>query len=318
MSQRDIASLTGRPLSSINRIVKAFRDEQRLENLPRGSRSKATTDDEDRMIVAAAVDDPTLTAKEIQAELNLQVSVKTIRNRLHEAGLRSRVPARKPLLSAVNRQKQLQFAQEHTSWSPADWENVLFSDESTFTTRWDQRQRIWRADNTRFQAPYLQRVASSGRCAVSVWGAVSKDGLGPLIRLDGRFNSASYKELVETVLLPYALNGPFSDGCFYFQQDCSPIHKARSVRELLEDRGVMTLDWPPQGADMNIIENAWGAMKKALSNRPLHRGSKYELWAAVEAEWERLRASDLFARLFESLPRRMAAVVAAGGDFTKY
>ncbi|KAG0445027.1 hypothetical protein HPB47_002800 [Ixodes persulcatus] len=70
--KRDIASLTGRPLSSINRIVKAFRDEQRLENLPRGSRSKATTDDEDRMIVAAAVDDPTLTAKEIQAELNLQ------------------------------------------------------------------------------------------------------------------------------------------------------------------------------------------------------------------------------------------------------
>ncbi|KAG0426015.1 hypothetical protein HPB47_026834 [Ixodes persulcatus] len=148
MSQRDIASLTGRPLSSINRIVKAFRDEQRLENLSRGSRSKATTDDEDRMIVAAAVDDPTLTAKEIQAELNLQVSVKTIRNRLHEAGLRNRVPPRKPLLSAVNRQKRLQFAQEHASWSPADWENVLFSDESTFTTRWDQRQRIWRADNT--------------------------------------------------------------------------------------------------------------------------------------------------------------------------
>ncbi|KAG0435572.1 hypothetical protein HPB47_018409 [Ixodes persulcatus] len=191
MSQRDIASLAGRPLSSINRIVQAFGDDQRLENLSRGSRSKATTDDEDRMIVAAAVDDPTSTAKEIQAELNLQVSVKTIRNRLHEAGLRSRVPARKPLLSAVNRQKRLQFAYEHASWSLADCENVLFSDESTFTTRWDQRQRIWRADNT--------------------------------------------------------------------------------------------------------------------------RGSKDELWAAVEAEWVRLRASDLFARLFESLPRRLAAVVAAGG-----
>ncbi|KAG0434685.1 hypothetical protein HPB47_018941 [Ixodes persulcatus] len=199
MSQRDIASLAGRPLSSINRIVQAFGDDQRLENLSRGSRSKATTDDEDRMIVAAAVDDPTSTAKEIQAELNLQVSVKTIRNRLHEAGLRSRVPARKPLLSAVNRQKRLQFAYEHASWSLADCENVLFSDESTFTTRWDQRQRIWRADNTRFQAPYLQRVASSGRFAVSVWGAVSKDGLGPLICLDGRFNTASYKELIETV-----------------------------------------------------------------------------------------------------------------------
>uniref|UniRef100_A0A6B0UKW5 Putative tc1 transposase tc1-like transposase n=1 Tax=Ixodes ricinus TaxID=34613 RepID=A0A6B0UKW5_IXORI len=114
------------------------------------------------------------------------------------------------------------------------------------------------------------------------------------------------------------MDGPFSDGCFYLQQDRSRIHMARSVTELLEDRGVMVLEWPPQGPDMNIIENVWGAMKKSLSHRPLHRRLADDLWAAVEAEWERLRASDLVTSLFECMPRRMASVLAAGGDFTKY
>lgn len=48
-----------------------------------------------------------------------------------------------------------------------------------------------------------------------MWGAISKDGLGPLVRLDGRFNAATYKDLLDTVMLPYALDGPFRDGVFF-------------------------------------------------------------------------------------------------------
>ncbi|KAG0438028.1 hypothetical protein HPB47_017179, partial [Ixodes persulcatus] len=142
----------------------------------------------------------------------------------------------------------------------------------------------------------MQRVASSGRCAVSVWGAMSKDGVGPLVRLDGRFTAEAYSGLIDTVLLPHALDGPFGDGFFYFQQDRSPVHMTAAVTRCLEDRGVMVLEWPPQGADMNPIENVGGAMKDSVDDP----------WATVEAEWERLLESDLAERLFESLPRRMA------------
>ncbi|KAG0434048.1 hypothetical protein HPB47_019386 [Ixodes persulcatus] len=169
-----------------------------------------TTGDEDRMIVAAAVYDPTLTAKEIRNELGLRVSVSTIRERLHEAGLRSRVPARKPMLSANNRHKRLLFAQEHSSWTVADWQNVVFTDESAFTDALGQASA-----DLASRPDQGSRVASSGRCSVSVWGALSKDGLGPLVRLDGRFNAARYIDVVETVLLPYVMDGPFSDGYFY-------------------------------------------------------------------------------------------------------
>lgn len=151
-----------------------------------------------------------------------------------------------------------------------------------------------------------------------MWGAISSHGLGPLVRIEGRFNAAAFEDIVDSVVIPYALDGPFADGLYYLQHDRSPIHMARSVKHLLDERGVMVIEWPPQGADMNIIENVWGAMKKSLSSRQLQGGSRDALWQAVEEEWQRLRATDFAARLFESIPRRVAAVVSAKGDFTKY
>lgn len=151
-----------------------------------------------------------------------------------------------------------------------------------------------------------------------MWGALSKEGLGPLVRIEDRFNAAAYCDLIKRVVVPYALDRPFPDGLYFFQQDRSPIHMAKSTTRFQEQLGVMLLEWPPQGADMNICENVWGAMKKALSRQPIQCGSQDALWAAIQEEWERLRASDLVTRLFDSLPRRMGAVVAAGGEFTKY
>ncbi|KAH9374822.1 hypothetical protein HPB48_021142 [Haemaphysalis longicornis] len=76
----------------------------------------------------------------------------------------------------------------------------------------------------------LQRISSSGRCAVSVWGAISSHGLGPLVRMEGRFNAAAYEDIVDSVVINYALDGPFADRLYYWQYDRSPIHMARSLQ----------------------------------------------------------------------------------------
>ncbi|KAH7977305.1 hypothetical protein HPB49_000498 [Dermacentor silvarum] len=90
----------------------------------------------------------------------------------------------------------------------------------------------------------------------------------------------------------------------------SPVHTAKKVDGLLQQRGVTVLMWPPQSPDLNIIEDVWGRMKTSLSRLCLYGKSADDLWAAVNEEWERLKCDSSFTEaLYRSLPERMKAVV---------
>lgn len=175
------------------------------------------------------------------------------------------------------------------------------------------------AISCRYLPNYTQSVLSSGRCSVSVWGAISKDGLGPLVRLEGPFTASRYCDVITRHLVPYALDGPFSDGCYFFQHDRSPIHKARIVQSLLEEHAVCQLEWPPCGADLNPVENVWGMLKKRLSTRANRGRTADTLWQAIAQEWESLRGRpEITESLYESMPTRINKVLENGGHFTSY
>ncbi|KAH9362357.1 hypothetical protein HPB48_018009 [Haemaphysalis longicornis] len=70
-----------------------------------------------------------------------------------------------------------------------------------------------------------------------------RDGLGALHRIEGSLTAEKYSEILEYVMIPYALDGPFPDGDYLFQQDLAPVHTAKSVKKSLTDRGVHQLEW---------------------------------------------------------------------------
>lgn len=79
----------------------------------------------------------------------------------------------------------------------------------------------------------MQRVAASGRTVVSVWGIVAKEGLSPLVRIQGKFRAERYCDILKDVALPYLAHGPFPDEDYVFQHDRSPVHTAKKVEALL-------------------------------------------------------------------------------------
>ena len=68
---------------------------------------------------------------------------------------------------------------------------------------------------------------------------------------------------------------------------------------------------------MNIIEHVWNYLDRQVrTGDPLHHNPA-ELWAALLEEWDGIKG-DYVEELFESMPRRVQALLAAKGQCTLY
>ena len=77
----------------------------------------------------------------------------------------------------------------------------------------------------------------------------------------------------------------------------------------------MLPNWPPQSPDISIIENVWNSVKQLIANRDI--STCEQLWTAVKEEWDHL-SNNFITNLYESLPKRNAAVITAKGYNKKY
>ena len=106
---------------------------------------------------------------------------------------------------------------------------------------------------------------------------------------------------------------------WWFQQDGDSKHTAAAVQAWLEQNtpNFIAKDiWPANSPDLNIIENVWSIMDVELAKK---RYRTYEgLKAAIRKIWQEKVTLDYVRALYDSLPRRWAAVVRAEGHPTKY
>ena len=156
-SSRRVAMAFNTSRQSIDRIRQRYTASGDVKDLPRPGRPRATNRAENRLITNTSLRNrftnaPTTTRRirQQRGAGGIPVSVQTIRNRLHAAGLNSRLPAEKPCLSQRHRAARLQFARNHVRWNRQQWRTVTFSDESRFCLRHiDGRLRVWRRNGER-------------------------------------------------------------------------------------------------------------------------------------------------------------------------
>ena len=87
------------------------------------------------------------------------------------------------------------------------------------------------------------------------------------------------------------------------------------MQEWLHEAGVTCIDFPPYSPDLNPIENLWSVLAREVEKTPC--STMEELQDIVAEVWEKASRS-LMTKLAESMPRRIAAVIAAAGSHTKY
>ncbi|KAH9363056.1 hypothetical protein HPB48_014162 [Haemaphysalis longicornis] len=85
----------------------------------------------------------------------------------------------------------------------------------------------------RYLPSFVRDVLASGRCSVNVWGAISAQGLGRLVRLPRAFNAAAYRNLLDEHLLPYICGGSFPADFFFIAAGPEPYTYCKDGENVL-------------------------------------------------------------------------------------
>ena len=94
LSQRHVAIVFGVSQSVVSRMWNRFITTRNVRHLHAGGRERSTNEVQDQLLVVQAwrhqFDNATTLRRDFQNATGVRISTQTIRNRLHDAGLRSR------------------------------------------------------------------------------------------------------------------------------------------------------------------------------------------------------------------------------------
>lgn len=150
------------------------------------------------------------------------------------------------------------------------------------------------------------------------WGAFGHEGRTELVAFDSRVNGEVIRGLYERVLPSLIQPGDI------FMHDNAPVHTARIVKQLLDELRIEIMIWPPYSPDLNPIENLWALMKEAIHNlypclrkAPDTVETQALLVVAAKEAWLKIE-QQIHYKLIDTMPHRVAAIIAAEGWYTKY
>ena len=317
LTQVEISERLSISQSAVSRSLKRYRETGSFGSKRRSGRPRKSTATSDRMIKRMVVGQPTISSSAIAAALpsTCSVSARTVRRRLVvDFNLKAHRPARKPHLSKKNKADRLAFARKYCKWTSEQWATVLFYDE-TSVQQFNRRQHyVRRPPGERTKARYVMPTVKHPQSTM-VWGCFGAHGRGGLWFCPPKttINGPIYLQLLQDKLQEWMARLH----CQYFQHDGAPCHRSRAVTQWLHSANIQVIGpWPGNSPDLNPIENCWHIMKNKIAH---HNSTSWnDMHENIKQVWCQEISVDYCRKLVESMPARLAAVIASNGGPTKY
>lgn len=302
---------------TVSNILTRFKEDEIILNRERIGRPKKTTERINRLIHLLARRRPKESAgtfREELKELNVCVSDKTVRNRLHASGLKGRFARKIPAISKVNVAKRLKFAKLHVKKPASFCRNILWTDEYKFQLHSNHRKQIVsRKTGEQFKAGMTKTTVKHSP-SVMVWGCFNYKKQGSLHFIDRIMDGKMYKNILQEHLIQSASNMGLRRS-FVFQQDNDPKHICNLVKKFINQSKINVLEWPPQSPDLNPIEHLWDEMDRKVKKS--QRTSMKVFKNALKQTWDEIDSATL-QNLVNSIPKRLKEVIKNRGYATKY
>ena len=269
-----------------------------------------------RAIDKAIDENPRLTCHQLKLQLPktlANVGPRTIRRIIsEELDIPSRVPPKKPFVTAAMIQERLAWARGHLKWTKKRWGGFLFSDETLFHTKpttGGRRVRRPRHVN-RFDPKYTNHTVKHP-AHLLFWGGITSTGKRVCTFLNEKetMNSVRYVSTLRKALKLLREDG------LTLLHDRSKVHTSKMTTTFLQREKVKSKVIPGNSPDVMPIENLFSRIKQILDNRPTR--TIKQLKREVMKAWREL-SDEYIGKLCNSMPSRVKEVIKQNGYPTKY
>jgi transposase len=279
--QKRIATNIGCAQSEVSSVISKYNQTGDVVDKPRSGRpSLLPIEDKENNIISHTIRTKRKAkAKDIQRavaeELEITISVRTIRDIRKQLGYRAVHYRRRPVMSENTRRTRYEYALQNLD---NEWQDIIFTDECMFCLT-DEHETIWKKP----EEPPIQKPVVDYPAKFMIWGGIHWRGTTRLCFIDGGVDQHAYQQILQN----YIINDDLSDR-WKLLQDGAPAHKAHSTLDFAERQGVDLVQNPPSSPDLNPIEKVWNWMKEKINSLSIYPATKEELKQLVQKYWDEI------------------------------